>query len=45
MMLVIKRAIVDRIPLHCLATSTLIPDKWNVKPSRKMGTPVNLKNA
>jgi hypothetical protein len=42
-MLVIKTAIQERIPLHCSATSTLIPDSENIKPSLKKGTPVNLK--
>jgi hypothetical protein len=42
-MLVIKRAIQERIPLHCFATSTSIPDSENTKPSLKKGIPVSLK--
>src|ERR1700694_5473029 len=38
-----KSAMVERIPLHSLATSMLTPGRWKTSPSRRTGTPVKLK--
>jgi hypothetical protein len=41
---VIRSAILDLIPLHSSATSTLIVGKWNINPSRNIGIPIILKS-
>src|ERR1700676_2635067 len=38
-----KSAMVERIPLHSLATSMLTAGRWKTSPSRRTGTPVKLK--
>jgi len=38
---VISRARLERIPLHCGATSMLRPGRWKIVPSRRTGTPVS----